>query len=218
MPQTGALKHRSMQANLFTNQSDPHDFETHELGDGWIREYPCFLSEAEAGSLLADLLESIPWQQDQIRIAGRLLPVPRLQCWMGDADYSYSGLRLKALAWYPPVLALKQQIESVTGRQFNSVLLNYYRNGQDSVAWHADDEPELGPEPVIASLSLGAERPFRLRPKASERPERQRLLLRHGSLLLMGEGIQNNWLHELPKVKGLEKPRLNVTFRQLLKK
>jgi alkylated DNA repair dioxygenase AlkB len=206
-----------MQANLFTNQSDPHAFETHELGDGWIREYPCFLSDQQASTLLGQLLDSIPWQQDQIRIAGRLMPVPRLQCWMGDGDYSYSGIRLQALAWHSSVLALKQGIEAVTGRQFNSVLLNYYRNGQDSVAWHADDEPELGPEPVIASLSLGAERPFRLRPKAPENSDRRRILLRNGSLLLMGEGIQNNWLHELPKVKGLEMPRLNLTFRQVIK-
>lgn len=216
MPQTEAVKHCVMQVNLFTNQTDPGAFEVHDLGDGWIREYPQFLNSEQSAELMKTLVQAIPWQQDTIRIAGRRIPVPRLQCWMGETNYSYSGLRLQANPWQPAVTALRRRIEAVTGHEINSVLLNYYRNGQDSVSWHADDEPELGPGPVIASLSLGAERPFRLRQKHQNPARKHRILLQDGALLIMGETIQNNWLHEVPKVKGLHTPRINLTFRRLI--
>ncbi|MFN3165107.1 MAG: alpha-ketoglutarate-dependent dioxygenase AlkB family protein, partial [Pseudohongiellaceae bacterium] len=115
--------------------------------------------------------------------------------------------------WHPVVDNIRQRVESLTNYPFNVVLLNYYRHGQDSVAWHADDEPELGDKPVIASLTLGAERPFQFRHKRDKSQPRHRFVLGDGSVLLMGESIQNNWMHQLPKVKGLQEPRLNLTFR-----
>ncbi len=202
-----------MQENLFINHADLKEFETHALADDWIREYPAFLSASEASQLLQGLIAHIPWRQDQIRIAGVQRLVPRLQCWMGDAGYGYSGLRLQREPWHELVSPLKDRIEELTGAQFNSVLLNYYRNGQDSVAWHADDEPELGRNPLIASLSLGAERPFELRPKPGCPGGKCRLRLRNGSLLLLGDTLQQHWMHQLPKQPGLDEPRVNLTFR-----
>lgn len=208
-----------MQSNLFTNHTDPSEFETHLLGDGWIREYGQAFAPEQSRVLLEQLIREVPWRQDHILIAGKVLPVPRLQCWMGSAGYSYSGISLQAEAWHPAVLDILAQVTRLSGYRFNSVLLNYYRNGQDSVSWHADDEPELGPDPIIASVSLGAERLFQLRTKTprtgAQEQQKYRLSLRDGSILLMGNNIQNRWLHQLPKVKGLEQPRINLTFRQL---
>lgn len=207
-----------MQENLFTNHADSSAFELHELGRDWIREYQGAFSGAESGQLLADLIEQISWRQDAIWIAGKHRPVPRLQCWMGDAGYGYSGLRLQREPWHPLVQAIKQRVESLTELRFNSVLLNYYRTGQDSVAWHADDEAELGSNPVIASVSLGAERPFELRPKPGHLGSKCRITLTDGSLLLMGDTLQQHWLHQLPKVKDLQLPRINLTFRVIMTK
>lgn len=169
------------------------------------------------------LVSEICWQQDHITLAGRTLPVPRLQCWMGDphCHYSYSGIRLTPRPWHPTVLEIHQRVAALANCRFNSVLLNYYRNGKDSVAWHADDEPELGPDPVIASVSLGAERLFQLKRKQARVDESQntaQLLLRSGSVLIMKNNIQNNWLHQVPKDKSLLSPRINLTFRQILRK
>lgn len=205
-----------MQANLFENQSDRSVFEDIQLTDGELRLYPHAVNAGRAGALLTTLIDSVPWRQDVIRLYGRELPVPRLQCWMGDPDsaYSYSGLSLSPLPWSAPVQALRAEVEAITGTGCNSVLLNYYRDGRDSVAWHADDEPELGPAPVIASLSLGAARPFQLRHKRTG--QRHRLTLPSGSLLVMGRSLQQHWLHQLPKVKGLEDARINLTFRNVI--
>lgn len=207
-----------MQANLFTNQQDPASHEDHDLGDGWVREYPAAFTPAEAEILRHTLIQQLPWRQDRVRIAGRELNVPRLQCWMGDADYAYSGIKLTAEPWHPVVDHIRERVQTLTEYQFNVVLLNYYRNGQDSVAWHADDEPELGQNPVIASVTLGAERPFQLRHKRDKSRPRHRFMLTNGSLLLMGESIQNNWMHQLPKVKHLTESRLNLTFRRIVQR
>ena len=168
--------------------------------------------------MLGRLLAEIPWQQDSIRIAGRLIAVPRLQCWMGDASsrYGYSGIRLQPVGWQETVLFIRHRVQDLVAMEFNSVLLNYYRNGQDSVAWHADDEKELGPDPLIASVSLGAERPFQLKSKMPGSYSNYRLLLQSGSILLMGKGMQINWLHQLPKVKNMSQPRINLTFRNIM--
>lgn len=204
-----------MQANLFTNQQDPGAYETHDLGDGWVREYPVAFSASESLRLQKTLIGQIPWRQDRLRIAGRELDVPRLQCWMGDVDWAYSGIKLIAEPWHPAVLSIRQRVTALTGYEFNVVLLNYYRHGQDSVAWHADDERELGSNPVIASVTLGAERPFQFRHKHDKAMPRHRFILRNGSILLMGETIQNKWMHQLPKVKSCNLPRLNLTFRRI---
>ena len=177
---------------------------------------PDFLPAAEANALLAHFIADVAWEQRAIRMFGRELPQPRLTAWHGDpaARYTYSGLTWEPCPWTPALLDLRQRLEATTGGRFNSVLLNYYRNGRDSMGWHADNEPELGPTPVIASLSLGATRRFRLRPIGS----RAGLVpigldLPNGSLLLMRGPTQHYWQHALPKTARPAGPRLNLTFR-----
>lgn len=142
------------------------------------------------------------------------MPEPRLSAWYGDAAYTYSGKTRQPHAWMPILDALRQRIEIACQARFNSVLLNLYRNGQDSMGLHSDDEPELGPEPLIASLSLGAERRFVLRHKTLT-DQRHTLTLAHGSLLLMAGRTQHAWKHGLPKAKSVAEPRINLTFRWL---
>ncbi|OGX89584.1 2OG-Fe(II) oxygenase [Hymenobacter lapidarius] len=179
---------------------------------------PDFLPAAEANALLAHFIAGIAWEQRAICMFGRELPQPRLTAWHGDpaARYTYSGLTWEPRPWTPPLLGLRQRLEAATGARFNSVLLNYYRDGRDSMGWHADDEPELGPTPVIASLSLGATRRFRLRPvgpRVGLAPSSIGLDLPNGSLLLMRGPTQQCWQHALPKTARPAGPRLNLTFR-----
>jgi alkylated DNA repair dioxygenase AlkB len=173
-----------------------------------------------ADALLEELMTEAAWEQRSIRIFGQEMPQPRLTAWYGDpaAHYTYSGLTWEPLPWTPSLLALRQRIEAASETPFNSVLLNLYRNGRDSMGWHADDEPELGPAPIIASLSLGATRRFRLRPhlarfQTQPIPSPFGLDLPHGSLLLMRAPTQEHWQHALPKTTRLIGPRLNLTFR-----
>ncbi len=204
-----------MQSELFLDGEDTATRQTHDLGDASIQEFPFAFSEREADQYLSKLIMDIPWQQDTLWIAGKEIQVPRLQCWMGDrgSNYGYSGIRLTPEPWVDSVLGIKSKVEDLCQRQFNSVLLNYYRNGQDSVSWHADDEKELGTRPVIASVSFGAKRKFQFRPKLKTDKRRFQIELRHGSLLLMSDTLQVNWLHQLPKINGLIEPRINLTFR-----
>ena len=176
---------------------------------------PAFLSKAEAAALLAGLTAGIAWEQRSIRLFGQLVPQPRLTAWYGDpaACYTYSGLRWEPRPWLPALLTLRQRLQAATGSRFNSVLLNLYRDGRDSMGWHADDEPELGPAPAIASLSLGATRRFRLRPRAGLLHAPLALDLPAGSLLLMQGPTQRHWQHALPKTARPVGPRLNLTFR-----
>ena len=179
---------------------------------------PNFLPESEASTLRVQLTAEVAWEQRAIRMFGRELPQPRLTAWHGDpaARYTYSGLTWEPRPWTPALLDLRQRIRAATGARFNSVLLNYYRDGRDSMGWHADDEPELGPSPVIASLSLGATRRFRLRPigpKAGALAQPLGLDLPNGSLLLMRGPTQHCWQHALPKTARPTGPRLNLTFR-----
>jgi len=211
----------AVQTSLFDEAIPPDQAVTHDLGDALIQEYPHAFPSTVTNSLLRQLLESIPWQQETIRIAGRMIDVPRLQCWMGDraSCYGYSGIRLQPISWTPLVQSIRERVESLTSERFNSVLLNYYRNGQDSVAWHADDEPELGPAPLIASVSFGAQRQFQFRPKQRESaktPQKFQMLLRDGSIIVMGNTVQNKWMHQLPKEKNLDLPRVNLTFRNII--
>lgn len=207
-----------MQHNLFEDPANSDLVVAHDLGDAKMREYPYAFSPTQSQEFLAQLRQQILWQQDTLRIAGREIKVPRLQCWMGDpgSRYGYSGIQLEPCPWNTVVLAIRERVETLTDTNFNSVLLNYYRCGQDSVAWHADDEPELGPAPVIASVSFGAPRKFQLRHKRRKSLPKYQLTLRDGSLLFMEKGMQNNWMHQLPKVKDLHSPRINLTFRIIL--
>ncbi|MEX0965022.1 MAG: alpha-ketoglutarate-dependent dioxygenase AlkB [Pseudohongiellaceae bacterium] len=206
-----------MQSSLFDNELNNAPIR-HALTDAELLEYPRLFPRTEADRLLTELITDIPWRQQHLRIAGVLRAVPRLQCWMGDRSsrYGYSGMRLAPCPWNNTVRSIRDRVSTFSGLKFNSVLINYYRDGQDSVAWHADDETELGERAVIASVSLGAERRFQLKQKNVSPPQKYQLALRHGSLLIMSETMQQHWLHQLPKVKGLTAARVNLTFRNIV--
>ena len=207
-----------MQANLFDGDKPSAEAITHSIDNAELLEYPQIVDRAEATQMFEKLIADIPWQQEHLRIAGKLRAIPRLQCWMGDSasEYGYSGVRLAPCPWHETVKTIHARVAGLSGITFNSVLINYYRNGQDSVAWHADDETELGETPVIASVSLGAERIFELKQKHQTPAKKVKLPLRHGSLLIMSGTMQQHWLHQLPKVKGLNEARINLTFRNII--
>jgi alkylated DNA repair dioxygenase AlkB len=175
--------------------------------------YPHWLSPDEATLALSALVEEVHWKQDLIRTPGGIKPLPRLTAWQGDpgAVYVYSGIRNEPLAWTPTVQALKSLAETTCGARFNSVLLNRSRSGEDSMGWHADREAELGPEPVIASVSLGTARRFDLRHSATGAV--RAFELTSGSLLVMRGRTQQDWRHRIAKVPGLRGERINLTFR-----
>lgn len=153
----------------------------------------------------------LPWQQTQVRIYGRDVATPRLTAWQGTAAYTYSGARHAPAPWHPRVLELRDRLEVRTGAAFNTCLGNLYRDGRDSVAWHADDEAELGAEPVIASVSLGAARTFSVKPRRG--PGRWSIALAAGDLLIMRGRSQADYLHAIPKTARPVGCRLNLTFR-----
>ena len=180
-----------------------------------ITFWPSWLGSTAADDLLAIAIDQVAWRQDNIHIAGKSIPIPRLQNWYGDptTSYTYSRIKLQAVAFPPWMEILRRRVERQTGNCFNRTLVNYYRDGQDSVDWHADDEFELGPEPIIASVSLGQERAFLLRHKTTK--ERLKINLPHGSLMMMGPGIQEHWHHSVAKDKNVVGPRINFTFRNM---
>lgn len=205
------------QASLFGDtESAPPTFEFFSLPDADLRYCQHYFSSVEADQLYEQLREEIKWEQHHIRIAGIERAQPRLSAWYGDADahYAYSGLRLQPALWTASLLKLKHQLEASCHAQFNSVLLNLYRDQNDSMGWHADDEKELGPYPIIASLSLGASRDFLIKHKTEARLK-HKITLEHGSLLVMEGAMQSHWLHAIAKQKELLGPRLNLTFRYI---
>lgn len=171
-----------------------------------------------AQGLLQRLIEETPWKTEHITVWGKTHPQPRLIAWYGDAGavYTYSGMRMEPAPWTPLLLELKQRVEQQCESRFNSVLLNYYRGERDSMGLHADDEPELGPKPVIASLSLGEERRFYFRHKRDKTRPGLSLRLPSGSLLLMRGATQANWKHGISKQSRPCGPRVNLTFRRIL--
>lgn len=203
-----------MQYSLFAPQigDKPGKLPLH---DADVSYYPHFLSQQQADNYLACLQATLAWRQEHIKLYGRSVKIPRLQAWYGDSDarYRYSGLSMEPIAWTKALTELRLQCEVHTGHKFNSVLANCYRHGQDSMGWHADNEPELGPQPVIASLSLGQIRNFDLRHRQSG--AKYRLALEHGSLLLMAGTTQQHWQHGMAKSKKNMQVRINLTFRQV---
>lgn len=189
---------------------EPVDDPARDRAKIWLR--PGFVAPDEATALFEQLRAAIPWRRDELTMFGKTHPIPRLHQWYGDAPYTWSGIRMQPRAWTPAVDGIRRRVETATGRRFNAALINYYRDGDDSVGWHADDEPELGPAPFIASLSLGAERDFVLRRSSAPR-ERLSVPLPHGSLLVMVEGVQAAWQHCLPRRKRVRAGRINLTFR-----
>lgn len=187
-----------------------------EIVARWVDHRPGFLDASTAGSLQSRLAAEVPWTVHRIRMFGRWVDSPRLSCWMGDpeARYRYSGALFEPEPWHPAIAQLLPRLELACGVRFNSVLLNRYRHGRDSMGWHSDDEPELGPEPVIASLSLGEPRRFLMRMRADHAMKAE-WRLAHGDLLVMRDDCQRVAQHALPKMAGVSGERINLTFRRV---
>ena len=184
--------------------------------DGTVLYYGAVLSQADAQRYLETLLETIEWRNDEAVIFGKHFITKRKVAWYGNSAYSYtySNTTKRALPWTKELAELKKLVEEITGRTYNSCLLNLYHTGDEGMAWHSDDEKALGKNTSIASLSLGAERKFAFKHK--ETKQVVSLLLEHGSLLLMEDETQSNWLHGLPKTTKVTRPRVNLTFRTMV--
>ncbi|MES2637917.1 MAG: alpha-ketoglutarate-dependent dioxygenase AlkB [Myxococcota bacterium] len=167
----------------------------------------------DADAHLAGLVEEVPWEDHVFRIFGRTMPMPRRIAWYGAVAYGYSGLIHPARAFSPRITTIADAVQRATGHHFNTVLVNLYRSGADSMSWHSDDDYPPGETAAIVSVSLGAERRFDLRSRAGE--ERVSIVLGHGSVLVMGEGTQPAWQHALPKTRAEVGTRVNLTFRSL---
>ncbi len=188
-----------------------------ELLDAKMDYYEQFLDPIQSSKLFKELESELHWQQDQIKMFGKSYQVPRLQAWYADPgkSYSYSGISLKIRDWHSSLEKLRLLIEEKSGYTFNSVLANLYRNGMDSNGWHADNEKELGKNPIIASISLGTERYFHIKHR-TKKEKKHKLLLKNGSLLIMHGAMQHHWLHQIAKTKKNIGPRINLTFRYIM--
>ena len=183
------------------------------IRDGGTLEYlETFYSQPQADALLEQLRAETPWKQERSRFG----LVPRLTAWYADTGltYTYSGVTHEALPWTEVLSEVRRRVEQAAATPFNSLLLNYYRDGQDSIGYHSDAEPELGPNPVIASISLGADRQFVM--KHLKTGEKLKYDLAHGSLLIMGGTCQHHWVHGVPKTKRVVGARINLTFRNII--
>jgi alkylated DNA repair dioxygenase AlkB len=180
--------------------------------------YPAWLSPLESDYYFKLFHQELAWQTETLVMAGKSVQSPRLVAWYGDAgaSYRYSGTHYKALPWHPALHKIKEQLQQQFKAPINSVLTNLYRHGRDSVGWHADSEKELGSQPTIFSLSLGASRYFDYRLK-SKKENRQRIELHAGTLLIMQGDFQQYWQHQVPKQLKVTEPRINLTFRYIQK-
>jgi alkylated DNA repair dioxygenase AlkB len=176
-----------------------------------------FLPAETAHAVMRHLLDEVPWRAESIVVWGKRFPQPRLIAWYGDLgkNYTYSGIHLNALSWTRTLLDIKSRVEAVAGTDFNSVLLNYYRDHRDSMGLHSDNERELGERPILASLSLGEERTFILKHKTRKASKPVHLKLASGSLLLMKGETQRYWKHGIDKETHPCGPRVNLTFRRI---
>lgn len=184
------------------------------LPDADIMYYPNFLSNKEATAIFETLQQQTPWQQDDIKVFGKVYAQPRLTALYGSNQktYSYSNIKMTPHALTPTLADLTQKVDQICDVNFTTMLLNYYRDGKDSNGWHADNEKELGTNPVIASLSFGQARFFHLKHR-TEKTLKHKLLLEHGSLLVMKGETQHKWLHQIPKTAKPIQGRINITFR-----
>ncbi|MFT5571989.1 MAG: alkylated DNA repair dioxygenase AlkB [Cryomorphaceae bacterium] len=188
-----------------------------KLPDAEIEYWASFVEQELAFEWYRHLLDHTHWQQDTITVYGKQHLTPRLSSWVGESwmSYRYSNHTMQPSPWSAILLNIKNDIESRTGHTFNSVLVNYYRDGRDSNGWHSDDEPELGAMPIIASLSLGANRDFQLRHKTNKNLKHT-IVLENGSLLVMQGSSQSHWQHQIPK-RAHAQGRINLTFRTIHK-
>jgi alkylated DNA repair dioxygenase AlkB len=189
-------------------------YERLPLQDADIRYYHCFIEPETAAQYFQTLLREVAFEQRVLLVYGKRHPEPRLTAWYGDegATYSYSGTTRYPKPWIPLLLEIKQRVEQEAGVRYNSLLINQYRDGKDSVSWHSDDESGLGRNPSIASVSFGAVRSFHLWHR-QHKHLRHKLDLEHGSLLLMQGSTQHYWHHQVPKTSRVVGPRVNLTFR-----
>lgn len=202
------------QGNLFGGAQAT--VERLDLADADVVFHPALLTSPDRDRLLAEIGETVIWQQEALRMYGKETPIPRLTAWYGDpgAHYTYSGIANDPAPWTSPIAEILDVVQRETDAEFNCVLLNLYRDGSDSVSWHSDDEREFGHEPVIASVSLGATRKFQFRRKADPK-DRVEIELTHGSLLVMRGRTQQSWQHQIPKTARPVEPRVNLTFRKI---
>lgn len=187
------------------------------MPDADVDYFANFLTHHAADDLLRLLIADVPWREEKVVVWGKSHLQPRLIAWFGDVNstYSYSGIRLSPQPWTPILLGVRNNVETLVGSRFNSVLLNYYRDQRDSMGFHSDDEPELGDRPVIASVSLGEERSFVFQHKLRKDLRPVRVRLESGSLLIMKGNTQRNWKHGIPKESKTCGPRVNLTFRSI---
>ena len=181
-----------------------------------IISYEKFINASDADRIFSSALNEIPWESSTIKMYGKEVFIPRLQCWIGDpgCEYAYSGKSLQRYDFFEPLIEIRSLIQNQLGIYFNSVLANLYRDGNDSMGLHADDESELGSNPVIASLSLGAERPLIFQNK--DKTETKTFDQPHGSLMLIKGATQSAWKHGIRKSKKISEPRINFTFRNII--
>ena len=193
------ISDRAMQVLLANPQYDPKSTHWHDVTDisniAW---------------------ENVAWQQDIIKMYGKEIPLPRVSAWYGDSDraYTYSGIRLQPKSWTPMLTWIRQELLKISGHEFNSVLLNWYRSGEDHISWHTDAEPELGKNPIIASVNFGESRRFLLR-RTDDPKTKIEIPLHHGSLLIMSGALQHHWQHSVPKQAKVMGSRINMTFRRI---
>lgn len=191
----------------------PKDGELVIIKNGEYIYFPNFLVKDTANDFLEAFKNTIEWKQESMNMYGKQVLFPRLTAWYGDNDkpYSFSGIKLNPHPWTKELLKIKELIVPICEVEFNSVLLNLYRDGNDSISWHTDAEKELGENPLIASVNFGAERKFQIR--HNETHEMHEFVLKNGSLLIMKGELQHFWKHQVPKQKGTIKERINLTFR-----
>jgi len=184
------------------------------LADAQVEYHPAPDLGATADALFVALRREIPWEQHHVRIQDRVIAQPRLSSWHGEVVHTYSTLAhvLTPHPWTALLSGLRARIEALTGGRFNSMLANLYRDGDDAIGWHSDNEPELGPAPLIASLSFGAERRFAMR-RRDDHAQVMRMTLGHGSLLVMSGAMQQHWQHALPRTRSIAGERINLTYR-----
>ncbi|MES2837135.1 MAG: alpha-ketoglutarate-dependent dioxygenase AlkB [Bacteroidota bacterium] len=203
------------QYSIFTEQDVT--IRNIELQDGELVYIPNFYSSEKSKQIFNALKKEINWQQQKIVLFGKQFDEPRLSAWYAEknVNYSYSGIQLVAQEFTPILQELKKEVEQKSNTTFNSVLLNLYRNGNDSMGWHADDEKELGINPIIASLNFGETRRFKLKYKTNKNLKFE-IDLENGSLLIMQGALQHHWMHHIPKTKRQLNERINLTFRKVI--
>lgn len=190
-----------------------------DLGNDCYLLYDQFLDNIKSKSLMDDVIRNAKWRDDKITFYGKEFEQPRKVAFYGDpgCTYTYSKIVMQPLSWPKSLYQLKNKLNESFSTNFNTCLVNYYRDGDDHMSWHSDDEKELGENPIIASISLGAERDFLFKPKNkfNTGQERVKIVLEHGSLLMMMGSTQHQWNHALPKRKRVDQPRMNLTFREV---